>query len=253
MKELGYKALLVIFLLILFTSQSFTQLSIRDSSIQFVTMQIAYKAGFPAGDLDDRFGYLSQLGLDVGMKFKSNFYINLGGHVFFGDQVNDTSIIDHLQTQDLIIADNGTLTDVRLLATGFVIPLTFGKIFPMGRNPNSGLYAEIGAQYIQHKIGINQTEEKASPIDGIYKKGYDRLVSGGGAVESIGYRYFANNGLANFAIGVYAQQNLTTSRRTINFDTGLQETGTRLDLLFGFHFSWIYPLYERAPNKVYFD
>lgn len=231
------------------------QKSIADSSISLVMLDISYRGLLPGGDLGERFGFNSQVGVDIGVKFASNFYVGTGFHALFSDSVNMEGVLDPLLASGgFLVTDNGLLSDTRVLQSGFVIPVSIGKIFPIvsGHTPNSGLFVEIGGQFLMHKINIRATEDDVAGLEGEYIKGYDRLTSGLGVRESIGYRYFAKNGMVNIAIGLDFSQHLTRSRRSIDFSTGIQDTSQRLDLLSGIRFSWTFPLYRRAPSQAYF-
>jgi hypothetical protein len=245
-----------VFLLLLFLgfSQAQGQESIQDSSIALGMLQVSYRGLVPGGDLADRFGYSSQLGMDFGWKFKNHFYVGGGAHAWFSEEIRDTSLLTNISTNGFLIGDEGLLTDIRTLGAGFVVPLTVGKQFalPFFPNPNSGFYVEVGGQFFFHKINLSAIDQDVSALQRDYAKGYDRLTYGLGVREEIGFRYFGNGGFVSLAIGLEFSQNFTRGRRTIHFDTGEPGTDKRLDLLSGIHVSWIFPIYERAPNQVYY-
>ncbi|MCB0843895.1 MAG: hypothetical protein KDE26_11635 [Bacteroidetes bacterium] len=217
--------------------------------------QITYRGMIPGGDMADRFGFVSEFGIDLVYKFKNNFYISGGFQGMFADSIKEPGLLENLKIpQGFVITDNGEISNVRILGTGFVIPVSVGKVFPIikSHNPNSGLFIEVGGRFMQHKIQINRLSEEVSAIEGEYVKGYDRLTNGFGIREAVGYRFLSNNGMVNFMFGFEFSQNFTQSRRSINFDTGEVPKFNRKDLLSGFFVSWIFPFYERAPNKVYY-
>jgi len=231
------------------------QKSIQDSSISMVILDVSYRGAIPGGDLKNRLGFTSLMGVDVGVKFSNQLYLASGLQILFSESANIRGVLDPLLVPgDLLIADNGLLSDIRVLGSGFAVPLSLGILLPIvpSPNPNSGLFVEVGGQYFQHKLNIRATEDEVSGLNNEYIKGYDRLTSGFGVRESIGYRYLANNGYVNFAIGLDFSQNFTRSRRSIDFSTGQRDLTERKDLLFGIRASWSYPLYRRAPNKAYY-
>lgn len=229
------------------------QVSMRDSAIQFTTLEIVYRGGLPSADLALRYGYLSQMGVQGGIKFASNWYFQGGVQVLFGDRVNEGTLLQSIvDDSGFMIGDQGILSDFRVGATGWVVPFSLGKIFPLGPNPNSGLYVEVGGQYLQHRLSFNTLDDDFAPVSGAYRKGYDRFTNGFGARQSIGYAFFDNRGYVNFFIGLDASQNLTRGRRSIQFDTGQPYLDRKLDLLTGFRFGWVYPIYEKAPDRRYY-
>ena len=233
----------------------FAQQSIKDSTITMGLLNVSYRGLFPGGDLYERFGFNSQMGIDMTVKFKNNFYLTAGGHVLFSDVVKDTSIMSNILTNGLLITDNGLLSSVRTIQSGFVIPLSVGKVFPLpvGPNKNSGVFVEVGGQFIQHRVGIRALDEVVTPVSEEYRKGYDRLANGIGIRESIGYLFLANHSGLNFSVALDFSQNFTQGRRSIQFDTGLPGLEKRRDFLTGIRVSWIFPLYNRAPDKIYYN
>jgi hypothetical protein len=142
-----------------------------------------------------------------------------------------------------------------MVQTGFVIPVSIGKIFSVtpNHNPNSGFYVELGAQFIQHKINFQPFDGPIAALNSTSKKGYDRLTNGIGIREGIGYKYFSNSGNFNISLGFDFSQNFTQNRRTTNWDTGMRDDTQRMDLLSGFTFTWSWLIYDKAPPKFYFD
>lgn len=250
------KSIFLVSLLALSLGKVCGQQQLSDSTIRLGMLQLSYQGLLPSADMGDRFGYLSTLGLEGGYKFANNFYLTSGFHVLFSDRVRETDMLDGISTPSgFLVSDDGTLTDVQFQGRGWSIPVTAGKIFPIIplHNPNSGLFLELGGQFIQHRVFFRTPGGKVAAISDDYQKGYDRLTNGWGLRQAIGYRFFANNGNVNFAIGLTFSQHFTRNRRGINIDTGLPDDGQRRDLLTGFCFSWTYPLYRRAPSKVYYN
>jgi len=68
----------------------------------------------------------------------------------------------------------------------------------------------------------------------------------------IGYKYLSNNRLANFYLGFEFYEGFTKNLRGVNFNTGLTDTEKRLDVITGFRFGWILPLYKRTKDFYYF-
>jgi hypothetical protein len=241
---------------------AFAQKSVRDSSITMGHLSISYNLGQPGGDLNKRFGLTHILGAEGGIKFANNFYGYSGLKLLFGNTVKEAVARNVVQIvgspssgYDLkAIGADGRFYSVRFFERGFVVPLVVGKIFSLSKtkNLNSGPYIEIGTQFIQHKISIAAVGDNVPYLSKPYLKGYDRLTNGFGIVEGFGYRYFANNRFTNFFVGVELSQNFTQSRRSFNFDTGLQDTQQRRDFLYNFKAGWTFPIYESAPEHEYY-
>lgn len=253
MRILTYSLFLLLFML---SGTLVAQVSIRDSAINITMLNVTAKIQSPGGDMAERFGMTPSVGFEVGHKLPSNFYGQVGGFFLVGGTVKEDSMLRGLTTPGgMIINDLGQPTEVRLMQTGFVIPVSVGKIFSVSpnHNPNSGFYVELGAQFIQHKINFQPFDGPIAALSPTNKKGYDRLTNGIGIREGIGYKYYSNSGNFNVSVGFDFSQNFTQNRRSFDWDTGMKDETKRLDLLGGFTFSWTWLIYDKAPPTFYFN
>jgi hypothetical protein len=228
---------------------------IKDSSINVWQISLNYSFQIPGGDLSNRFGLSSMVGPEIRLKTKNNWMIGIEGAYLFGGNIKEgTSMLDPLKTSnDQIINEYGEYSVVLLSERGFYIGGFAGKLFPvLGPNENSGLFINIGAGLLQHKIHIENKNNNTPPVLGDYKKGYDKLTNGLALNQFIGYQYLSNNKMINFYFGIELYQGFTQSRRDFDFYTRTQDTEQRLDLLYGLKAGWILPLYRQAPEKFYY-
>ncbi|MEO1447936.1 MAG: hypothetical protein AAFV07_00315 [Bacteroidota bacterium] len=231
------------------------QESIQDSTIRLIGLDLSYHGLIPGGDMGGQYGFNSQIGAELIFKGRHNWYATVGWYFLFSDSVTQPGVIDPLLVPgNFAIGDNGLLSAVGIMQRGVVIPLAIGKIIPIvkSHNPNSGLFVELGGQFIQHKIHLRAIDERVTLLTGEYRKGYDQMANGFGIREMVGYRYFSKGGNVNFAAGFVFSQNFTRNRRSVNFITGQQDNSMRLDLLSGFRVAWTYAFYRRAPESSYF-
>ncbi|MCI4666906.1 MAG: hypothetical protein MRZ79_02015 [Bacteroidia bacterium] len=232
------------------------QVSIRDSAIRMATINLAYRGSVAGGAWTERWNFVSNVGIDLGVKFKSNIYLQGGASFLFTDRTQDEGGLDELLrgTGGLIITDEGFLSEVSISGRGFIVPVSLGYIFPvLGPNPNSGIYAEIGGQFAMHRFNYRVVDGESSALEGEYAKGYDRMRYGIGLREGLGYVYYDNKNQVNFAIGLDFAQVPTRSGRQVFFPTGPLDTNeTTLDFFWGIKASWIYTIYKRAPSEAYF-
>ncbi|MCZ2355332.1 MAG: hypothetical protein LC115_01380 [Bacteroidia bacterium] len=249
-----YRFLIIGFFVNCFFSLS-AQVSIRDSTISLVMVSPVYCGYLPGGDMLNRFGYTSVVGLEAGYKHRSNFYATITAGFLFGETVKERTLFKDLVTSaGLLINQNGNLTSVGVQERGTIIPLRFGKIWPIHlitKNPNSGVYTEVGVQFLEHYIHI-LTDKNVPMLVGKYLKGYDRLTSGSGVLVSAGYRFFGNRRAINFLVGFDFSYNQTKARRPYDFDLKQYSSQIRKDILYGFRLGWTVPLYKQAPEKQYF-
>lgn len=234
---------------------SFGQRNVKDSTIFSPHISLSYAYQVPGGDLSDRFGNNSSIGIAFDIKTKKNIYYGFSGAMIFGKRVRQPGLLQNLVTDDgEIIADDGKLALVLTQERGYVISAEAGKIFNfIGKNPNSGLLIKGGIGFIQHKIRLEHQNNKISQLEDEYLKGYDRLTNGWQLNEFIGYYHQGNSRTINFYIGLEAYQGFTQGRRSFNFDTLSTDDTPRTDLLMGIRVGWIIHLYGRAPDDFYYN
>ena len=227
--------------------------SLRDSSISMTLVVPSFAIQAPLGDLKDRFGLSSSLGLNVIYKNKSRWFLEAQGCFIFGSDVKQPGLFSNLVTsQGEIIGTDGKFADVRVFERGYYLTFGGGKMLTSSKpNPNSGFFISGGVGYIRHKIRVEDKEKVVPAVREDYAKGYDRLTSGFCLRQSAGYIYIGNHRLVNFYCAIEAMEGFTQSRRTINFDEEKGDTQKRIDVLMGVRIGWILPIYKAAPEKYY--
>jgi hypothetical protein len=231
------------------------QFQVRDSSLFDPHVSISYGYAAPGGNLADRFGNNGSLGLGFHIKAKSNWVYGVQGIYIFGNRVHEPGLLQNLYTVNGEILDNqGQITKMFIQERGYCITMNGGRLFNfIGPNPNSGLLILGGIGFMQHKIRLEHQETKVRQLEGDYIKGYDRLTNGICFYQFVGYSLMSSNKLVNFFAGFESYQGLTQSRRGYNFDTMKQDNNKRRDVLVGMRAGWVLHLYERTPDKYYFN
>ncbi len=247
-----FKIILISIALFVATS-SFAQ--IKDSTINIWQCEINYSFQMPGGDMADRFGTNSTIGLGLTYKMKSNWTLGFEGSYLFGSFLKDSSnILEGLMTESgQIINKYGEYGTVLLSERGFYAGGKIGRVFPVfGPNSNSGVVVNVGAGLLQHHIRIENKDNNTPPVLDDYKKGYDRLTNGLALREFIGYQYLDNRNSLNFYIGIEFYQAWTKCRRDYNFDIMGPDNTERKDYLYGIRAGWILPIYKKSPNEYYY-
>lgn len=247
----------VLFLNLVFVPFLFSQRNVKDSIIGTPWVAVHYGANWAQNDLASRFGYLNHLGFHAGYKTNHNWVWAFDGNFIFGEKVKENQILDGLRDSYGNLTDiNGDIAKVLMLARGFNLNLTFGKVLPVFKNNrNSGIYLHGGLGYLAHKIRIESRDQVIPQLELDYRKGYDRLTAGINAHQFVGFAFMANSGILNLYGGMYFQEGFTKNKRTIFFDSPdiPVSTATRLDVQLGLKFGWFIPIYKRKPKDFYFN
>jgi hypothetical protein len=248
------KILFSLIILQFIINQSFSQVSVKDSSIVAPMIYGTYAYQLPGGDLAKRFGGNSSIGGGFMVKTRSNWLFAAEGNYIFGGTVkNGDSLLKNIATPEgFVINANGYFSEIGFAETGFNVLGKFGKLFPvLSPNPNSGPLIMVGGGYLQDKIKIHDGDNTAPQLQGDYKKGYDRLNTGLVLSGTVGYLYLSDSRLINFFVGFEFMQSWTKYRRARNFDTGKQDNSSLSSQFYGVKVKWIIPLYKRKPKDYY--
>jgi hypothetical protein len=233
---------------------SMGQGTIRDTTISLVAVSLSYAQQFPGGDMADRFGTNSNIGVGVFNKWASGYLLGAEGSFIFGNKVVEPGILRNvINSQGQIMDVNGEQADVILYERGWTAFVVAGKLLPvMGPNPNSGLMLKLGGGYMRHKVRVQTQKNEVPQLEDEYLYGYDRLAAGPAAMGYIGYQHFGNRGRINFNIGLELMAGFTNAMRAFNFDTEQFNLNNRVDLLTGIRFGWSLPIYRKVDTGFHY-
>ncbi len=245
---------LILLLLVFLGGKAFSQRkSIKDSVYHIPIVGLHLSGQLPGGDLAKRFGPSINVGMPLYYKTAKNIFFGIEANYFFGSKVRENTMSNLYNAEGTITDANGNPGAVRLNERGWNIYGMFGGVInALGHNKNSGLMLMGGIGFMQHKINIFDVGKSLPQIHGDLVKGYDRLSGGVSVTEYIGYLFLSENRIANFYVGFEFQQAFTKGQRTYQYDLMASDSQERLDLLYGFRFGWLLPLYKKAPKDFYY-
>ncbi len=249
--ELTSKALITSILIFMVISASSCQERNWASWLEF-----RYGFHFPFGDMHDRFGGNSDIGISferAGLTHKT--YIGADGTFIFGSSVKEDVLAGLRSYDGSIIGIDGKPGDINLKERGFYIGLIAGKIFPTSNNKNNltGFRAQIGAGLLQHKIRVQDNFKSVVALEKDKLQGYDRLSNGPAVHLAVGFQYQnpKNNFHFNILGDVYAAR--TQSRRDFDNATGGYLADKRTDLLAGLSIAYIVAISRNtSPDHIYY-
>jgi hypothetical protein len=243
------------------------QVNVNDSVIRAFIPNISYAFQLPGGDVAERYGFNSTVGVGAMIKTSKNFLFSIDANYIFGNKIhNADTIMWMVETQSGHVIDgNGTYALYALYERGYSINFRIGKIFNvLNPNPNTGLLIMGGIGFLTHRMKIDNQHRTAPQISDDYAKGYDRLSGGIALNEFVGYFFMGKKRVANFYAGFEFYQAFTKSLRDRVFDqvtydgsSGTykvvgKDNNSYLDLFFGIKLGWMLPIYKRAPDKYYY-
>jgi len=216
----------------------------EEKKLQVLLPNVSVGFQQPVADLSTRFGWNTAFGIGIDLLTSKNWIWGAEAHYLTGGNVKEDVFSNLRDVNGDIFGNDKGFVDAILRERGLSIGARFGKLFSFKKiNENSGLRVTLGTGFLQHKIHIQDNSQNFIQTYNGYIGGYDRLTNGIYLSQWIGFQYLAKNRLINFLAGVQIMEGFTQSRRAMNYNTKTVETGTRLDLLLGFHGSWILPFY----------
>jgi hypothetical protein len=249
--ELRFWGGLTLLLLLLWSTESKCQ---KGNAVNL----LEFKYGFhlPAGDLQDRFGSNSDIGMSIqSVSLAKKYFFGIEGMYLFGNNVNE-DVLTQLRAYDgIIIGIDGGAGDINLKERGFYIGLNAGKIIPTSGNPKklTGVRIQIGGGLLQHKIRVQDNTENIVPLEKKYLQGYDRLSNGPAVHLGLGYQYQSPTNNFQFHVMGDLYGASTSSRRNLDYATGTYLDQQRTDILGGLSVAYIVIISRSSkPENIYY-
>jgi len=209
---------------------------------------------FPLADMAKRFGTSYRLGIGLKYKTATNWIFGVKGELITGNKIREDSLLSNMKTsQGGVISQLGDVLNVGTFERGYLLGVQVGRIFPvLQANKNSGPTTTFSAGFIQHKIKLFDKDNSFPQLRDGYIKGYDRLTNGVFIENFTGYTYYAPNKLINFYAGINTVWGFTQGRRDFQYDVARKDDQKRNDIMFGFKFGWIVPIYKKVTEETYY-
>ncbi len=241
-------------MIVLVTKSGIAQDKEDHSSSSVYLINLSYGLDLPGGDLADRFGNNFSMGGSLDYMTGSNWI--MGGEVkfIFGNNVHEDPLAPLRNDRDDILGINNFTATVLLRERGLYMGLNVGKFFPFNDKKRLGIRMTAGGGMLAHKIRIQDDTQSVPQIEGDYAKGYDRLTRGMALKESIGLMYLSPNKRINMRLSFDFIQGFTKNVRSVNYDTGLTDDSSRLDMTYGITATWIIPIYtgQYSGEEIYY-
>lgn len=206
-------------------------------------------------DLNDRFGYLNNIGAKTEYLSRKNWYYRLSGNYHFGTQVNE-DVLSNLRTSTgNIIGNDKRFADIFMRGRLWHVTFGFGKLFPFTARGKTGILVNAGVGFISHKVRVQDDSQSVPQVLDFNLPGYDRLTAGLVTQQQIGI--YSNEAARGVGVKYYLlmelNQGFTEGLRTFNYSTNTSEKGQRrFDLLPCFKAGILLPIGVYEPGKEYF-
>ncbi len=210
----------------------------------------------PIGLLHDWFKPNLSVGVDLTFKTKSNWTFDIAMNYMFGGNLRDTSyaFLGSLYQNHIIYDGNGyAASGLSMEGRYWFFGAGVGKIIPVNRWKNSGIWIKMNMGYFGHKIRINDYDHQIPQFDGDYKKGYDHLSAGFAMNQFIGYLFIQKNRVLSFYGGIEFYEIWSKPSRNYIFNEGpTAGSKNKFSSLIGLRIGWNIPLYEKKSVTTFY-
>ncbi len=244
-------------LLIILLPFSFScKAQVSDSAINMHIPRVDVGFYVPAGDLAERFGLNSSIGVSYLFKDKKQWIYGAQFEYLFGGNVKqEEEIFDNITASNGSIIDaSGSMALMDTYERGISVTATFGKLLNIwSNNPNSGLMVTGGLGYLTHHIRTEVYMNLAPQVYDEYAEGYDRLSGGPQYNLFAGYINVDPQNIFNFYVGFDFKHAMTKPLRNYQFDLqGPEPDDLRHDIFIGIKAGWMLPLYRHKAASYYY-
>ncbi len=224
-------------------------------SNKIANIQVIYNHHFVSGDIAKTFGNFNSVGTGGLLKTKTNWIISCELNYLFGSEIKNQHMLDNLVNGGgYIAAASGAPGNYSVNMRGYEAFVNGGRVFGLNKfNMNSGIFVQVGAGFLQHRINFQTQENNIPQLDANYRKGYDRLTYGVALNEFVGYYLQSKNRLINFYVGVDLVQAYTHNVREFNYDTRQYDKDLKHDYLTSIRFGWMIPIYLNTKDENEFQ
>ncbi len=217
-----------------------------------VFLNIQYGAQTPVLDMKNRFG--TSLRTTVVLAYqpsKKRSVWSAAGFFQFGALVKEHVFSNLLTPEGYLIGNDKNPAVIQLRQRAWFLGLGRGWRFNNKSVFLQRLNVDMYGGFFQHKIRIQDDPSRVVPqISGEYRKGYDRLSNGPGALLNFSYNPTAKPLLTRFVVGIDLFASPTWNRRPVNFNTGVKDEAIFWVFQPGIHLGYHFPRVFKNPASL---
>ena len=228
-----------------------------DTAAPMIWLDAHFAYHFPLGDLRTMFKNNFAVGPGFTFKSASNWTVGFHFDYMFGANMRDSAFFNGTLANDqgIVIDGNGLVSQGGITAEGryWTVQADFGKIIPVNRWKNSGIWLRLGAGYFSHRLRLDDFGNQYPQLEGNYAKGYDRRSGGFVLNQFVGYQFVRKNRMLNFYIGLEFHEMWTKPNRNYVFYEGpTDDMKAKFSGMVGFKAGWNIPLDERKTTTTFY-
>lgn len=228
-----------------------------DTMATMVWTGVNMSGQLPLGLLREWFTPNLAVGTGVNIKTNHNWTFDVCFNYMFQSSLRDTTapfLGDMVDDYGRIMDGNGrTALGVSFEGRYCYVGAGIGKVIPVNRWKNSGIWLRYSMGYFTHKIRINDYDHQVPQLDGDYLKGYDHRSGGFAMSQFVGYLFIQKNRLLNFYGGIEFFESWTKPNRNYIFNEGSTANAKyKFSGLIGLKIGWNIPLYEKKSVTTFY-
>jgi hypothetical protein len=233
---------------------AYAQPTVKPKRVKAVFPHLAVSTGLgfdlPLADLKPRYGINNRIQMGFHYIKPKRYSIGLDMAYIYGKDVKEDVLAPLRNTEGDLIGINSQLASVQLRERGFFAGATFAYFRSKATDKGiRSLRLGLTPGYMRHWIRLQDDLNSFPQIQGLYKRGYDRMTGGPAAQLSVGFMYQSYSGGINGLLALEANYGQTKDLRTIYYDTNQPApTAARTDLYLGVRAVWFLPVHSMRPS-----
>ena len=195
--------------------------------------------------------FVSAVGMAYSYETKRNIIYELQYRFLFGNY-SGPDLFTALRTQQgLLIAVDGSLTDVSILYSGNSLCFNIGKNWSL--TTNSELQFLLGMGLYQEVLSLRSLGATLPFLVNGMSKGYDQLSMGPSFRQALRWRHLGAQKRINYSVGIFVEQAFLRNLRKFNYFNYTADEAQHFNLMFGLQLAWIIPAFTASKEEFFID
>lgn len=211
--------------------------------------EVSYNGAGGSAEIRQKTEYINRIGLGYSYQWNKKS-IGIQYHFLFGDYVGADLFAALRTSEGLLIASDGSLTDVSVFLRGNSFYASIGRLLPLQNNNFLGFNFCAGA--LQNRLIIRSLGSTLPFLSSEMVKGYDQFSLGPSLKQELRLTHLGPKRRINFYVGFFVEEAFLKNLRKYNYFNNTVNDAWHFNFLFGIQAGWIIPLYTTDKKEEEF-
>jgi|GEM_PF-2764725 len=211
---------------------------------------LSYSGYSGNANFTEKSDFASAVGLAYTIETKRNIVFELQYRFLFGNY-SGPDLFSALRTaQGLLIAIDGSLTDVSVLYRGNSFYFNVGKNWSIAASTD--LQFLFGMGLYQDVLSFRSLGATLPFLVNGMDKGYDQFSMGPAFQQALRWRHLGAQKRINYSVDIFVQQAFLSNLRKYNYFNHTSDDAQHFNLIFGLQLAWIIPAFVTSKKEEFY-